>query len=89
MPPKKGGNDGPASFGKSEAKGSGSSLSRSSGGGSRFGKLLSDVTNELIVETDAKYAHQSQVDEAYDIANEWIQEEKGTAKLFNDELNNY
>ena len=42
-----------------------------------FGKLLSDVTNEIITETDEKIARQSQVDEAYDMATEWVREEKG------------
>ena len=43
----------------------------------KFGKLLSDVTNEIITETDEKIAQRSQVDEAYDIATEWVREEKG------------
>lgn len=50
--------------------------SKESKSGSRFGRLLSDVTNELIVESDEKFAMQSQVDEAYDIANDWIREER-------------
>jgi hypothetical protein len=44
---------------------------------SKFGRLLADVTNEIMVESDEKYAMKSQIDEAHDIANEWLGEERG------------
>lgn len=44
---------------------------------SRFSSLLADASNQIRKEQDEKVAVQYQMNEAYQIASEWAQEETG------------
>ena len=44
------------------------------GGGGLFGRLLTDVTNEIKIENDEKVAVKMQDDDASSLMNEWMQE---------------